>query len=110
MTVCTLEISQTEPKPNFKTEILHYEGGEALAQVAQRRCGCPLPGSVQGQVGCGFEQPGVAEDVPAHGRGVGTRSQNRRLEKTSKTIKSNHPPNNTMPTKPYPEVPHLHVF
>jgi len=25
-------------------EILHYEGGEALAQVAQRSCGCPLPG------------------------------------------------------------------
>jgi len=32
------------------------------------------------------------------------------LEKTSKIIKSNHPPNTTMPTKPYPEVPHLHVF
>ena len=27
------------------------EGGEALAQVAQRSCGFPLPGSVQGQVG-----------------------------------------------------------
>jgi len=52
---------------------LHYEGGEALAQVAQRSCGCPLPGSVQGQVGWGFEQPGVVEDVPAHGRGFGTR-------------------------------------
>jgi len=26
-----------------------------------------------GQVGCGFEQPGLVEDVPAHGRGVGTR-------------------------------------
>jgi len=32
-----------------------------------------------------------------------------RLEKTSK-IKSNHQPNTTVPTKPYPEVPHLHVF
>jgi len=41
--------------------------------VAQRSCGCPLPGSVQGQVGWGFEQPGLVEDVPAHGRGVGTR-------------------------------------
>jgi len=31
-------------------------------------------------------------------------------KRTSKIIKSNHPPNNTMPTKPYPEVPYLHVF
>jgi len=32
----------------------------------------PLPGSVQGQVGWSSEQPGLVEDVPAHGRGVGT--------------------------------------
>jgi len=31
------------------------------------------------------------------------------FEKTSKINKSNHPPNTTTPTKPYPEVPHLHV-
>jgi len=30
-------------------------------------------GSVQGQVGWGFEQPGLVEVVPAHGRGVETR-------------------------------------
>ena len=36
-------------------------------------CGCPIPGSVQGQVGWGFEQPALVEGVPAHGRGVGTR-------------------------------------
>jgi len=56
----------------YKKEILHYEGDEALAQVAQRSCGCPLPGSVQGQVAWGFEQPGLVEGVCAHGRGVGT--------------------------------------
>ena len=33
----------------------------------------PMPGSVQGQVGWGFEQPGLVECVPVHGRGVGTR-------------------------------------
>jgi len=49
------------------------EGGEALAQVAQRSCGCTLPGSVQGQVGQGFEHLGLGESVPAHGRGVETR-------------------------------------
>jgi len=31
------------------------------------------PGSVQGQVGWSSEQPGLVEDVPAHGRGIGTR-------------------------------------
>jgi len=50
-------------------EILCCEGGEALAQVAQRSCGCLLPCSVQGQAGWGFEQPGLEEGVPAHGRG-----------------------------------------
>ncbi|KAK4815951.1 LOW QUALITY PROTEIN: hypothetical protein QYF61_010445 [Mycteria americana] len=33
----------------------------ALEQVAHRSCGCPIPGNVQGQVGWGFEQPGLAE-------------------------------------------------
>jgi len=51
-------------------EILPHEGGETLAQVAQRSCGCPLPGSVQGQVGWSSEQPGLVEAVPAHGRGL----------------------------------------
>jgi len=49
------------------------EGGEALAQVAQPSCGFPLLGSVQGQVGQGFEEPGLVEGIPAHGREVGTR-------------------------------------
>ena len=32
-------------------EILHYEKKDTLAQVAQRSCGCPIPGGVQGQAG-----------------------------------------------------------
>ena len=32
-------------------KILYCEGGEALEQVAQRSCACPIPGSVQGGVG-----------------------------------------------------------
>jgi len=39
----------------YKKVILYYEGGETLAQVTQRSCVCPLPGSVQGQDGWGFE-------------------------------------------------------
>jgi len=33
-------------------------------------CGCPFPGSVQGQVGWGFAQPVLVEGVPAHGQGL----------------------------------------
>jgi len=55
-----------------KEEILSYEGGEALEPVAQRSCGCLLRGSVQGQAGWGFEQPGLVKDVLALGRGPGT--------------------------------------
>jgi len=31
----------------------------------------PFPGNIQGQVGWGFEQPDLVEDVPAHCRVVG---------------------------------------
>ncbi|KFW83744.1 Solute carrier organic anion transporter family member 1C1, partial [Manacus vitellinus] len=48
----------------FTEEIHYYENGEALEQVAQRSCG-----SVQGQVGCGSEQPGLVEGVLSHCRG-----------------------------------------
>jgi len=52
----------------YKEEILYDECGDTLEPVAQRGCGCPLPGSVQGQVACGFEKPDLVKDVPAHGR------------------------------------------
>jgi len=55
-----------EGRFRLKKEILYDEGGETLQQVAQRSCS-------QGQVGRGFEQPGVVEGVPAHGGGVVTR-------------------------------------
>ena len=54
-----------------KGEAFYDEGGEALAQVAQRNCGWPITGNVQSQVGWGFEQADPAKDVPAHGKGVG---------------------------------------
>ena len=37
----------------------HSEGGDALEQVAQGGCGCPIPGGIQGQAGCGSGQPGL---------------------------------------------------
>lgn len=42
-----------------------------LQQVVQRSCECSIIGSVQAQVGWNSEQPGLVEDFPAHGRGVG---------------------------------------
>ena len=52
-------------------EIFYKESGEALEQVAQRGDRCRNPGNIQGQVGWGSQKPVVAEDVPAHCKGVG---------------------------------------
>ena len=48
-------------------------GGDALEQVAQGGCGCPIPGGIQGQAGCVSGQPGLVVGNPAHSRGVETR-------------------------------------
>jgi len=39
-------------------------------QVVQYGCRCPHPGSIQGQAGWGFEQPGLEGGIPAYSRGV----------------------------------------
>jgi len=44
----------------------------SLEQVAQGGCGCPIPGGIQGQAGCGSGQPGLLVGDPAHSRGVET--------------------------------------
>ena len=48
------------------------EGGDALEQVAQGGCGCPIPGGIQGQAGFGSGQPGLLVGDRAHSRGVET--------------------------------------
>ena len=40
-------------------EVLYQESGEVLKWAAQRGCGCPVPGGVQGQVRSGPRQPGL---------------------------------------------------
>ncbi|KAK4827646.1 hypothetical protein QYF61_020418, partial [Mycteria americana] len=40
-------------------------GGKILEQVAQRSCGCSITGSVQGQIGRGFEKPDLGQDESA---------------------------------------------
>jgi len=44
-------------------------GGAVLEQVAQGGCGCPIPGGIQGQAGCGSGQPGLVVGDPAHSMG-----------------------------------------
>ena len=43
------------------------ESGEVLEQAAQRGCGCPIPGGVQGQVGWGPGQCGPVPDLEVGG-------------------------------------------
>ena len=42
----------------------------SLEQVAQGGYGCPVPGYIQGQAGCGSGQPGLLVGDPAHSRGL----------------------------------------
>jgi len=37
---------------------------------AQGGCGCPIPGGIQGQAGCGSGQPGLLVGDPAQSRGL----------------------------------------
>lgn len=46
-------------------------GDEAVRQFAQGSCGCPIPQSGPDQVGWGFARPGLVEDAPVYGRGLG---------------------------------------
>ena len=46
------------------------ECGEALAQAAQRSCGCPTPGGIQGWVGWDPGQPDIVGGNPAHSKGL----------------------------------------
>ena len=55
----------------YKEEVFYNKSGQALAQVAQRSGGCPVPGDTQGQAVWGSEQPDLAVGVPAHCRVFG---------------------------------------
>ena len=40
--------------------------------LKEDKCGCPIPEGIQGQAGCGSEQPGLVDGDPAQSRGVET--------------------------------------
>lgn len=50
-------------------KILHHDSDEALEQAAKRSCEYPIPGTVQGQRGWGFGQPGLSKGAPVLGMG-----------------------------------------
>jgi len=56
---------------DVRSKFFYNEGGETLAQVAQRGGRWPIPGNIPGQVGWGSELPNPVEDVPGHCREVG---------------------------------------
>ena len=49
-----------------------YNTDDVKQKTAQGGCGCPIPGGIQGQAGCGFGQPGLVVGDSAHSRGVKT--------------------------------------
>lgn len=51
-----------------------YLLGNGDTALAKRDCGLPIPGGVQGRAGWVYEQSGLMEGVPTHGRGIGTSS------------------------------------
>jgi len=46
--------------------------GEALAQISQRSCECPIPECIQGHVGWSPGQPELVGGSPSRGRKYGT--------------------------------------
>ena len=64
---------ETEVQVRYEEEVFHTEGGDALEQVAQGCCGCPIPGGIKGQGGYGSVQPGLVVGNLAHSRRVETR-------------------------------------
>jgi len=45
------------------------QSDDALEQVAQGGCGCPIPGGIQGRAGCSSGQRGLVVGNPAHTHG-----------------------------------------
>ena len=45
------KLRQKRFRLDIRRKFFHTEGGDALEQVAQGGCGCPTPGSIQGQAG-----------------------------------------------------------
>jgi len=49
-----------------------FKKNETKLEIHFGCCGCPIPGGIQGQAGCGSGSPGLVVGDPAHSRGVET--------------------------------------
>ena len=47
---------------DIRRNFFQTEGDDTLEQAAQGGCGCPIPGGIQGQAGCGSGQPGLLKE------------------------------------------------
>lgn len=65
-----LELKQGRFRLDARENVFYCEGDEALEEVAQRACGLPIAGGVQGQPQWGPEQPGLVQGVPCPWQGV----------------------------------------
>ena len=54
----------------YQKEMFSSENGEAMAQDAQRSCGCAITGGIQGQVVQGPRQLELVGGNPAHSWGL----------------------------------------
>ena len=70
--VLAKETSSSKPAHQHCPQHIHPHllPGRTLEQVAQGGCGCPIPGGIQGQAGCGSGQPGLLVGNPARSRGL----------------------------------------
>ena len=68
-----LKLGQGRFRLDIRKKFFHSEGGDALNRLPKGGCGCPIPGGIQDQAGCGSGQPDVVISNPAHSRGVETR-------------------------------------
>lgn len=57
------------PMPKFMGVLVPTDC-KAFLHVLEHAKFCPIPGSAPGQAGCGSEELGPVENVPAHGRGL----------------------------------------
>jgi len=64
----SFKLKESKIRLYVRIKILYSKSDEALAQAAQRSCGCPIPRGAQDQVGWGTGQPAILGGNPVHSR------------------------------------------
>ena len=61
---------ERKDRKTYSESCMQAVGKHNRRYVKRRGCGCPIPGGIRGQAGCGSGQPGLVVGNPAHSRGV----------------------------------------